>query len=384
MGNSLYELLRARGVSRRDFLKFCGFITTTLALSKDHFNNIVQAMTHAKRPVVVWLEFQSCTADTESILRTNHPDIATLILDTISLNYSETLMAAAGIQAERVLKKTLEEEKGKYLVVVEGSIPLAEEGIYCCIGGRSALEILKEVTKDAQATIAVGTCASYGGIAAASPNPTESVGIADAVKGIRVINLPGCPVNAVNIVAPIIHILTFGRSPETDSLGRPLFLYGQRIHDQCEHRSHYDAGQYVEKWGDEAHRIGWCLYKMGCKGPATYNNCPIVRWNDATSWPIQAGHGCVGCSEPNFWDSMTPFYQHLPTVPGFGVDTSAAKIGVGMVAGVGAAFAAHGIITALRRKGTKFKEEIEAKPEQVTQEELVEPPKEDTPPHDNH
>jgi len=349
MRESIYSLLQERGVGRRDFLRFCGLLMTTLGLSRGHLVEVVQALTQKKRPIVIWLEFQSCTADTESILRINHPDIATLILSIISLNYSETLMAAAGTQAEQVLRETLEREKGRYMVVVEGSIPRGEGGVYCCIGGRSALELLTWVSRDAYATIAVGTCAAYGGIGAAAPNPTDCAGVAEIIGSDRVINLPGCPVNAVNIVAPIVHILTFGRLPETDSLGRPLFLYGKRIHDQCDHRAHYDAGQYVETWGDDGHREGWCLYRMGCKGPATYNNCPVVRWNEGTSWPVQAGHGCIGCSEPNFWDTMTPFYRHLPKVPGFGVDTSAAKIGLGLVAGVGVGFAAHGIVTILRR-----------------------------------
>jgi hydrogenase small subunit len=163
----------------------------------------------------------------------------------------------------------------------------------------------------------------------------------------------------VNITATAVHFLTFGALPATDQEGRPLFAYGARIHDNCERRAHFDAGQFVQEWGDEAHRKGWCLYKMGCKGPATFHNCPVVRWNEGTSWPVGAGHGCIGCSERHFWDEMTPFYRRLPTVPGFGVTTTADKIGAWIVGGTAAAFAAHGVASAIRAKARPLDKEPE-------------------------
>jgi hydrogenase small subunit len=250
-------------------------------------------------------------------------------------------------------------EKGKYLVVVEGSIPMKDGGVYCTIGGRTALDIAREVCGNAAATITVGACAFYGGWPAARPNPTGAVGVQEAVPGITLINLPGCPPNAVNITATAVHFLTFGALPATDQEGRPLFAYGARIHDNCERRAHFDAGQFVQEWGDEAHRKGWCLYKMGCKGPATFHNCPVVRWNEGTSWPVGAGHGCIGCSERHFWDEMTPFYRRLPTVPGFGVTTTADKIGAWIVGGTAAAFAAHGVASAIRAKARPLDKEPE-------------------------
>ena len=171
------------------------------------------------------------------------------------------------------------------------------------------------------------------------------MGAVRALPGVGpVINLPACPANAENLTATVIHYLTFGRWPATDRLGRPLFAYGKLIHDNCERRGHYDAGQYVEQWGDAGHRKGYCLYKVGCKGPATYQNCPEVQWNSHTNWPIGCGHPCIGCAEPNFWDRMTPFYAHLPGVPGFGVHSDVDKVGLWATVGVGAAFAAHGLV----------------------------------------
>ncbi|MBE3558964.1 MAG: hydrogenase small subunit, partial [Ktedonobacteraceae bacterium] len=251
-------------------------------------------------------------------------------------------------------------EKGKYIAVVEGSIPLADNGVYCTIGGRTAIDIAKEVCGNAYATIAVGTCAAFGGIPAAAGGPTGAVGVSQAIPGLRLINLSACPMNGANLAATIVHWLTFKELPATDDLGRPLFAHGDRIHDNCPRRAHYDAGQFVQEWGDEGHRNGWCLYKMGCKGPNTSYNCPRIQWNDSTNWPIGVGHGCVGCAQPHFWDTMTPFYRTLPNVGGFGVEVTAEQIGIGAVTAVAALTAAHAIGTVVRKQTTKNQAEKEA------------------------
>ncbi len=346
------EILRrweTRGVSRRDFIKFCSAMTATLALPVTMMSKVAEAIEADNRPPVIWVEFQGCTGDSEAFLRANQPTATEIILDYLSVDYHETIMAAAGHQAEAAKRQTMEKYKGKYIAIVEGSIPTAEGGIYCTVAGNSALNIAREVCGNAAATIAVGSCASFGGIPAAAPNPTGAVSVSQAVPGATVMNLPGCPLNATNLTAAIVHYLTFGRLPATDSLGRPKFAYGKRIHDNCERRAHFDAGQYAESFGDAGHRQGWCLYKLGCKGPETFHNCPTVRYNEGTSWPIQAGHGCIGCSEPQFWDTMSPFYKRLPNVPGFGVEATADKIGLGIAAATAVAFGAHGVVSALRK-----------------------------------
>ena len=344
----LCEILQEKGISRRDFMKFCTAMSAALALPASSVPRIAHALDNVARPTLVWLEFQDCAGNTEALLRSSNPTVAELILDVLSIDYHETIMAAAGHQSEEALARVVKEQKGEYLAVVEGSIPLGADGAYCCIGGRSAVQIAREVCGNALATITVGSCAAFGGIPAADPNPTGAVGVKDAVPGATVINLPGCPLNPDNLTATVVHYLTYGKLPATDSLGRPLFAYGKRIHDACERRSHFDAGQYVEQWGDSAHRLGHCLYKMGCKGPETYNNCPTQRFNDKTSWPVGSGHGCVGCSQPLFWNTMTPFYRRLPNVPGFGIESTANKIGAGLALATAAAFAAHGVISAFR------------------------------------
>jgi len=305
---TIAEELAVRGITRREFLKFCTIMAGVLALPVEQTAKIARALETARRPAVVWLEFQSCTGCTESLLRANRPTVAELVLDILSLNYSETIMAPAGHAAEQSLQDTIKE--GGYLTIVEGAIPIADDGVYCCIGGRSALEILQEVAANTAAIITVGACAFYGGWPATTPNPTGAKGVKDIISGVPLVNLPGCPPNADNLTATVVHYLTFKKLPALDDLGRPLFAYGRRIHDNCERRGHFDAGEFVEAWGDEGHRKGWCLYRMGCKGPVAFQNCPSIRWNEGTSWPVGAGHGCIACAAPNFWEM--PAYEPVP------------------------------------------------------------------------
>jgi hydrogenase small subunit len=272
----------------------------TLALPHAAGIKIANALETPQRTPVIWLEFQDCAGCTESFLRASQPTAAEVVLDVLAVNYHETIMAAAGHLAEEVMQETI--DAGGYLLVVEGAIPLAEDGIYCCVGGRTAVDILEDAASNAVAVIAVGSCATFGGIPKAAPNPTGAVSVMDLVTDKPVLNLPGCPLNVVNLTATVVHFLTFNELPEVDSLLRPLFAHGARIHDNCERRGHFDAGEFVREWGDEGHRQGWCLYEMGCKGPIAFFNCPTVRWNDGTNWPVGSGHGCIGCALPDFWE----------------------------------------------------------------------------------
>jgi hydrogenase small subunit len=355
----LQSELAAHGVTRREFLGFCATMSSLLALPKSFSARIAAAIESAPKPTLVWLEFQDCAGNTESFLRASRPTVAEIVLETLSVDYHETIMAAAGHQAEAALAATIEHNAGEYLAVIEGSIPTGADGAYCTIGGKSALQISREVCGGAAATIAIGTCAAFGGLPAAAPNPTGALGVADAVPGVKnLINLSACPANAENLTALLVYYLTFKRWPPLDSYHRPLFAYGKTIHDNCERRAHYDAGQYVEAWGDLGHRTGYCLYKMGCKGPVASQNCPNVRWNEGTNWPIGCGHPCIGCSEPDFWDKMTPFYSHLQGIPGFGIGSNVDTIGLLAAAGVGLAFGAHGLVKAGQELVQRGKEDV--------------------------
>ena len=317
-------------------------MVATLALPPRYLGTVMKALEGTSRPVLVWLEFQDCAGNTESMLRSSNPPVAEFVLDLLSWEYHETIMAGAGKQAEAALKRVVDQEAGKYIAVVEGAIPTADGGVYCTIGGRTALEIATEVCTRAAACIAVGACAWDGGLVRSNPNPTGALGLQEAVPGIKnLINLGGCPHNPANTAAVLVHYLTFHELPALDQYNRPLFAYGNILHDMCERRAHYDAGRFVEAWGDEGHRKGYCLYKMGCKGPEATYNCPTVRWNDGTSWPVKAGHGCIACATHRFWDTKSPFYKRLPSVPGFGVDVTAEEIGWVATGVVGAAMVAQ-------------------------------------------
>ena len=320
-------------------MNFCGVMAATLALPAGYRTRIAEALSTVDRPVLIWRQFQDCAGNSESILRSPHPDVAQIVLETLAWNYHELIMAGAGEQAEAMSSQAVRDLKGRYIAVIEGAIPPA--GGYCTIGGRSALDIAREVVTNAEATLAVGACAWDGGLV--QHGPTGGQGVQDMVPGANVVNIGGCPHNSANTVAVLVHYLTFGEMPALDQYNRPLFAYGDLIHDQCERRAYFDAGLFVEQWGDEGHRRGYCLYKMGCKGPSATYNCPNVRWNDGTSWPIEAGHNCIACASPDFWANASPFYARLPNVPGFGADTTAETVGLVVLGGVAALFAAHGI-----------------------------------------
>jgi [NiFe] hydrogenase small subunit len=219
-------------------------------------------------------------------------------------------MAAAGHQAEEQLHNAVKKYEGKFICVCEGSIATKFNGGYGKIGGRSFLEVAKEVVPKAAATISYGSCACWGGIPAAAPNPGGYKGVGDAL-GIKTLTIPGCPPNPVNLVGTVVNYLLLGKLPELDDTGRPLFAFGKSIHDQCPRRSHFENEEFVEEFGSEEAAMGYCLYKVGCRGPETYNNCPVAKFNDGTSWPVEAGHPCIGCSEPGFWDNFSPFYEEM-------------------------------------------------------------------------
>lgn len=286
------------GLERRTFFKIVAGITAALGLPSSATAAVANAMATAKRPSVIWLQFQECTGCTESLLRAEHPTLEKLILDLISLDYHETLMAAAGKQAEEARLAAMAANKGKYVLVVEGAIPTKMNGIYCKIGGRTAIDLVKEAAADAAAVIAIGSCSSWGGMPSTSPNPTGASPVQE-ILGKPVVTIPGCPPNPYNFLTTVVHFLTFGKLPELDKKGRPKFAYGRLIHENCERRAHFDAGRFATQFGDEGHRQGWCLYKLGCKGPETYANCPQILFGDAGvgSWPVGTGHPCIGCTE---------------------------------------------------------------------------------------
>ncbi|MCP5135278.1 MAG: hydrogenase small subunit [Gammaproteobacteria bacterium] len=332
---TLGEQMRARGVSRRSFLKYCAAMASMMALSPSMVPRIAAALEKARKPSVIWLSFQECTGCTESLTRSHTPTVEGLIFDSISLDYHHTLQAASGFGAEEAREEAMKAHYGKYLLVVDGSIPMKDDGVYSTIAGITNLAMLKEAAAGAAAIVSVGTCAAYGGLPMANPNPTGAVAVSDIIKDKPIINVPGCPPIPVVITGVLAHFLTFGL-PELDDLGRPTAFYGQNIHDRCYRRPFYERGQFAETFDDEGAKKGWCLYKLGCKGPVTYNACATTKWNQGTSFPIESGHGCIGCSEPKFWD-QGGFYRALSEGKLGTVEGLAAAAGIGAAIGIGSA-----------------------------------------------
>jgi len=345
---TFYDVIRQRGVTRRDFLGFCAVTATMLGLGPKGIATVAHAMETKPRIPVLWLHGLECTCCSESFLRSGHPMASEIVTSMISLDYDDTIMAAAGDQAEAIVHDIIRDYRGEYILAVEGNIPLANDGMCCIVGGRPFRQQFDEVAKHAKAIIAWGTCASSGCVQAARPNPTKATPVHKLVSHVPVINVPGCPPIAEVMTGVLSYILTYDRLPELDNQLRPKMFYSQRVHDKCYRRAHFDAGQFVETWDDDGARQGWCLYKMGCRGPTTYNACASMGWNEGTSFPIKSGHGCIGCSEEGFWD-RGPFYERLPDMQQWGVESNADKIAVAGAAVLGGAIAVQTAATLVKR-----------------------------------
>lgn len=340
------EHLRNSGVSRRSFLQLCSTLMVAapvgLSLTSKSLAQVAKAISKTRRPSVIWLHFQDCTGCSETLLRTSAPDVAHLILDVISLDYHETLMAASGAQAEAALRSAIEENAGKYVLVVEGAIPSKEDGIYMELASRPAIQVIQEVGRQAAAVIAIGSCASWGGVPSADPNPTGAMGVDSVLSGKPIINIPGCPPNPYNFLAVVLEYVTMGKLPQLDEFKRPRFAYDRVIHENCPRRAHFDAGRFAYSFGDEGHRKGWCLYKLGCKGPVTHASCSTRHFNEIPGvWPIGMGVPCVGCTEKGVvWQMGTfetvPIHQATPpdTYPPIYSTAGQLKVGASALVGV--------------------------------------------------
>lgn len=361
------KIPQTRAYSRREFLSLCGKIAALLGLSELWVPQIVEALEKAMRkPSVIWLNLSSCTGCTESFIKSDCPSVAEIVLDMISLDFNETIMAPAGESAERILEEAM--RKGGYICVIEGAIPLKHG--FGRIGGNEMMSLAQKVTAKASRVISVGSCAAFGGIPAATPNPSEARGVESAL-GIDVVNIPGCPVNPEWVLSTLVNILMLGRCPELDTYKRPKNIYGSKIHDNCERRAHFDAGRFVNDFGDRASSLNYCLYKNGCKGPSTYSNCPLVKWNGGINWCVQSGSPCMGCVEPKFWDNFAPFYERLPgiKIPGItGVEVTADRVGAALGVVTLAGIGAHLVGSIIRGRKKQAEEEKEEEAQDKTEE----------------
>ena len=296
-------------LSRRDFLKGSSAIATAFGLqSLGVFGGSdAEALETDKGGVpVIWLQAQACTGCTVSLLNSiYYTTIDNLLLNTLDLNYHPQLSAAAGNLAVSQVEQTY--RQGGYVLVVEGAIPTANNGTFCYLWpGLTALDAVARYTKNAAFILAVGSCASFGGMAAGAPNPTGAKGLDSSYNGKRVIRIPGCPVHPDWVVGTIAYIIKNGAAPALDSYGRPTDYFSSTIHSKCPYRE-----------TDEVSVLGrtGCLKELGCKGPKTRSDCPSRKWNagaagqPGVNWCIGAGAPCYGCTEPTFPDGMSPLLQ---------------------------------------------------------------------------
>lgn len=315
--DTIAEHLQRCGVSRREFVGFCGklMVAAPFGLAITNFLDVEAVAAEigsAKRPSVIWLQMQDCTGCTETLLRPSQPDLATLIFDIISLDYHETVMAASGKDAELALEDAMKANEGKYVMVVEGSIPTKENGQYLKIAGKWGIDFLNEVAAKSAAIIAIGSCASWGGIPSAGPNPTGAVGVDSLIKSKSIVNIPGCPPNPYILLGTVLQFAKAGTLPELDDRKRPKFAFDRVIHEHCPRRPHFDSGRFAKQFGDEGHRQGYCLYRLGCKGPVTHASCSTRHFNEVVdAWPIGVGAPCFGCTE-QFVGYTIPAFQTVP------------------------------------------------------------------------
>ncbi len=309
---------------------------------------------------VIWLHGQECTGCDETLLRSQTPLASDVLLNMISLEYMDVLAAAAGEPLEEHLQQVMQAYKGRYILAVEGAVPLEADGIYCMVGGKPFVENLRQAAAGAAVILEVGSCAAWGGIQAAKPNPTKSVSVSDVIHGKTIVKIPGCPPIPEVLTGVIMHYTLFGKLPPLDSVGRPKQFYGNRIHDTCYRRPFFDSGMFVEKFDDAGSKAGWCLYKMGCRAPEAYNSCGNMRWWNGLSYPVQSGAPCVACGANNFWD-QDPFYERLPGIPVPQTVANADKVGLITAGVLTLGVAAHGAASLIQSKKHAAEEEEKAK-----------------------
>lgn len=353
-------------LTRRDFLG-AGVGASVIGFSLWNIPGLVSLADGAEPKKVaeiplVWIATGSCTGCSVSLLNSASPNIQETLLGEIlpgkhlSLAFHTTVMASAGELALETLEKVTTEYPGQYVLLVDGATATAADGLYCIVGENARGEPItgydqvRDLSRNAAAVLAVGACASYGGIPAAPPNPTGAVSIQELLERetieTPVVNIPGCPPHPDWIVGPVATILLGGVGAlRLDEHGRPAPFFTSNIHDNCPYRGHYDRGEFAEHFGDHG-----CLLKLGCKGPVTFADCPIRKWNNGVNWCIQAGHPCIGCVEPDFpyeaslFDVIKPAQLTPPDwFPLAGAEGDAKAISPGAAAVVGGAVGAAAV-----------------------------------------
>lgn len=264
-------------------------VRNLLELFKFDLDKFDRKMGHEKLPVI-WINAQDCTGCSETFTRGMDINISHFIFDVISLEYMDILSYTRPLNLG-------EENKGKYVLVVEGSLSLDFE--YCFIGGKNVTDEVIELAEHAKHIVAVGSCSSWGGIPAAKPNPTCAVALNEILPEREIIRVPGCPPLPEAIYGTLLYLWLEDTTPPLTKKGTPEFFYDKTVHDTCHRRPYFDQKLFAESFDDPN---GYCLLKLGCKGPTAFNGCETIKWNGGLGSPITSGNVCIGCSEKDFWD----------------------------------------------------------------------------------
>ena len=330
-------------LSRRDFLKLVvegAILGNFYQLISPPLAQAVAAGEINKLPVVM-IETSTCTGDTISLLNIWTPTFSDVLTNITDWRYDWTMMQAQGDVVNEVLLETYEKMPNEYIMIVQGSIIQRDNGHYNHVAYENGklvtgLEIVRRIGLKAKYVVAIGSCATFGGPAAGYPNPTQSTGVQNILPERRVINVSGCPAHPDWTMGTLLHLALYGE-PELDKFGRPKLFYGETIHNRCPRRADYDKGIFATEIGQKE-----CLYRVGCKGPVSYADCPIRRWNDRINWPVGCNTPCIGCTEPGYPDLMSPFDAHLPDIsfPG-GTKVATDAIGLGVLGLTSVALAGH-------------------------------------------
>ena len=325
----LENVLKGYGLTRRDFLKLCGAIVASAGIAELTVPRVAHALEESvigaaegKLYPVIWMEGGSCTGCTEAFTQLQNPNIETIILEIISLNYTDTLSAGAGYSLEEAKQQTI--DNGNYVLIYEGSVPTAFGGNVLIINGKPGTEHLCDAARNAQIILAVGSCAVNGGWNSGYPNPSGAMGVQQYIRsqGIEtpVINIPSCPVNNEWLMSALTQVVVMKDAELAlsglDMYDEPAVIFNTTIHENCQRRGQFEAGHFVYKRGSKEEELGYCLYAIGCRGPLTRGICGVTQYNNRTSWCIASGGPCIGCCEAdpmnpdnNWVEVNTPFYN---------------------------------------------------------------------------
>lgn len=314
-------------LSRREFIRLCAGSAAAISMSGFLAPFMAEAA-EAGAPPVIWIQGASCTGCSVSLLNTVHPSIQEVLLKVISLRYHPNVMAAAGdLAIKEAMYKVAQENKGKFFLVVEGSVPTGADGLFCTVGEENGKPItfqklVQDIGSQAKAILCFGTCSAYGGIPATPPNPTDCKPVSEVVKNVPIVNVPGCPPHPDWMVGTIAHVILYGDYPELDDFQRPKMFFSGIIHDNCPRRQYFDNAIFAKNFSEPG-----CLLEIGCKGPLAHCDCTTRLWNGGVNWCIKSGAPCIGCTEPQFpgW----PIYERMPEMPvGPGMTATVDQIGL--------------------------------------------------------